>query len=92
MSDELIPKIFEKLEKISEDMGDLKVTSAKQQISLDEHIKRSNMLEDLVNHLDENKIQPIEKDLNQIKGIYKFIVFLSVLATIALTLVEFFKH
>lgn len=92
MSDDLLNKIFIKVEKISEDVGELKVTSAKQQVSLDLHVKRSNMLEDLVTHIDESKVQPLQAEMSQIKGIYKFIAFLSVLATIALSFIEYFKH
>lgn len=89
--DKILSKIFDKIDKISDDIGELKVTSAKQQVSLDVHIKRSDSLEKIVQHLDEQKIAPLENEMNQIKGIYKFVMFLSLIATIALVFVEFFK-
>ena len=77
MSDELLKLIHEDVKDIKKDISDLKVTSGKQQVSLDEHMKRSDSLEELVQHLDENRIQPIEKELAGLKGarkgIYKFV-------------------
>jgi len=91
MSDDILKLIHEDVKDIKKDIGELKVTSGKQQVSLDVHIRRSDSLEELVNHLDEQKIQPLQDSVSQIKGIYKFVMFLSLLATIALVFVEFFK-
>jgi len=77
MSDnDILKLIHEDVKDIKKDVGELKITSGKQQISLDIHVKRSNMLEQIVNHLDEEKIQPMQADINQIRGVYKFIGFL----------------
>lgn len=76
MSDELLKIIHNDVKDIKKDISDLKVTSGKQQVSLEEHMKRSDALEDLVNHLDEAKIEPMQADINQIRGIYKFLGFL----------------
>lgn len=91
MSDELIPKIFEKVEKIADDVGSLKVTSAVHEETLRIHVKRSTMVEELYNTMKKEDIEPLKADMAQIKGIYKFVIFLSVLATIALVFVEYFK-
>lgn len=91
MSDDLIPRIFEKVEKISDDVVDIKIIAAKHDENLKEHMRRTSALENMYQHLDESRIQPLETSINKIKGIYGFIVFLSLLATIALVFVEYFK-
>lgn len=92
MSDDLIKIIHEYVKEIKKDISEIKVIAGKQQVGLDLHIKRSDLLEELVQHLDEQKIQPLQDSVSQIKGIYKFVMFLSLLATIALVFVEYFKH
>jgi hypothetical protein len=76
MSDELLSLIHSDVKEIKKDISELKVTSGKQQVSLDEHMKRSDNLEALISHLDENKIEPMQADINQIRGVYKFLGFL----------------
>ena len=92
MSDEILNQIHTKVEKISEDVSDIKIIAAKHDENLKEHMRRTSALENLYDHLDTDKIGPLQADMNQLKGIYKFVIFLSVLATIALTIVEWIKH
>lgn len=73
MSDDLIPKIFEKVEKISEDVVQIKIIAAKHDENLREHMRRTETLEDLYAHLDEDKIAPLQEHVSMMKGIYKFI-------------------
>lgn len=75
MSDEILKSIHEKVDKIADDMVDIKITQAKQQVSLDEHIKRSNMLEELFLDMKEKDIEPIQENINQLRGAYKLVVF-----------------
>jgi glycerol dehydrogenase-like iron-containing ADH family enzyme len=56
-------KIDAKLEKIVEHIGSIDVTLAKQSVLLDEHIKRSNMLEE--------KLAPVEKHVTIVNTILK---------------------
>lgn len=91
MSDDLLKLIHSDVKDIKKDISDLKVTSGKQQVSLEEHMKRSDALQELIQHIDESKVIPLEKDMNQIKGIYKFLAALATLATILLTIIEYFK-
>ena len=81
MSDELLQLIHDDVKDIKKDISDLKVTSGKQQVSLEEHMKRSDALQELIQHLDESKIQPMQADINQIRGIYKFLGFLIALGS-----------
>lgn len=72
MADELFKNISDKLDKISDDMTDIKVTIAKQQVSLDDHIKRTNMLEESVEFL-YDEIKPIKLHVSQVSAILKFL-------------------
>jgi archaellum component FlaC len=67
-------RIDDKLDKVMEHITSIDVTLAKQHVSLEEHIKRTNMLED--------KLEPIEKHVNMVNGAIKFIILLSALAAI----------
>lgn len=88
MSDEILGKILDKVEKISDDIGELKITAVKHDINLEAHMEQSITLKKLYDHLDENRIQPIEKELAELKGarkgVYKFMgLLISLAATIA---------
>lgn len=91
MSDEILITIHEDIKEIKKDVSEIKINQAVMQLDVKHHIKRSDMLEDLIQHLDETKITPLQAEMNQIKGIYKFVMFLSLIATIVLVFVEFFK-
>lgn len=92
MSDDVLSKILDKVDKISEDMSEMKVTSAKQQISLDTHIRRSDMLERLVSHLDEDKIAPLQEDMHMMKGAYKLLGASALIITIVLGIMKLLGH
>lgn len=76
MSEDILNKIYNKVEKISEDVGELKVTSAIHEETLKLHIKRSDNLETLVNHFKEEDIKPLQKDMSQIQGAAKIVTVL----------------
>lgn len=67
-------RIEDKIDKISDDISDVKVTLVRNTISLEEHVKRTNMLE--------AKVDPIEKDIYMAKGAIAFIGLLAIVATI----------
>ncbi len=72
--DELTSKAVRKdIEQIKKTLTSMDKTLALQQQSLDLHIKRSDMLE--------QKLVPIEKHVEQVRGISKFVAFLVVLAS-----------
>lgn len=69
------------LEKISEDIVDIKVTLAKQETllskqekSLDEHVKRTNLLED--------KVEILRDEVTKSKGIKEFILFIAKISSL----------
>jgi len=76
-------RILNKLDAIEAHMSSIDITLAKQEVSLSEHMKRSDALEELVATVQEKEIEPLKTSLNQLKGAYKFIIFISVLAGIA---------
>jgi hypothetical protein len=63
-----------KLDKISTDISDMKATMSKQQVSLDYHIRRTDLLEE--------KIKPIEIHMNELRGIVKLLKLIGIFATI----------
>lgn len=65
-------KRFEdKLDKISENIASIDVTLAKQSVILDEHVKRSNLLE--------AKLLPVEKHVAMVQGALKLLGVISII-------------
>lgn len=58
-------RLEDKLDKISDKIGNIDVTLARQEVSLSEHIRRTNLLEE--------KLKPIEKHVAVINGGLKFV-------------------
>lgn len=71
-----------KLDKISEDISEIKVTLAAQHVTLVEHARRSTALE--------AQIEPLKAQSNEIKGAATFIKIMGTLATIVEVLHIFF--
>lgn len=57
-----LEKIDQKLEKISDRLGNIDVTLAKQELSLEEHIKRTAQNEHAIEHLKQTLV-PINKHI-----------------------------
>lgn len=58
-------KVFSKLDDMSKDIVELKITSAKQEVNVAEHIRRTNLLETVV--------MLLQTKMNYIEGACKFI-------------------
>lgn len=58
-------RVEDKLDKVADDISHINVTIAKQEVSLKEHIRRTDILED--------KIVPIEKHMIMFNGVLKFV-------------------
>lgn len=67
--------IDKKLDKIQEDVSEIKTHLAVYNSLLDVHIKRTDILEE--------KIEPLEKHVNMIKGAIALITILATIAAIA---------
>lgn len=67
-------RLEDKIDKISDDISEVKVTLARNTVSLEEHVRRTNILED--------KVEPMRKDIDMAKGAIAFIGLLATIATI----------
>lgn len=73
-TEDRLMRIEEKVDQVSEKIGEINSTLSAQHVSLKEHIRRTNILE--------KKIEPIEKHVNMVSGIVKLIMIVSALAAI----------
>jgi chromosome segregation ATPase len=64
----------QKLDKIVENISQINITLGKQSVILDEHVKRTNLLE--------KKVEPIEKHVHMIQGALKLFGMLAIFLTI----------
>ena len=85
----LFTKIIEKLDTQSEDISVIKVDVAKNTVSLDEHIKRTNLLEESMNGIRE-EMKPVQRHVDAVNTILKLIGFLAVIAGAITGLISFF--
>jgi len=102
MSDELIKIIHSDVQEIKKtvveiraDISEIKTEQAVMKLDVKHHVHRSDLLEDLVAHLDESRIQPIEKELAEIKGARKSASWIiGTIITLAATIAAFLllKH
>ena len=65
MKDDL-PRLESKIDKVVTEISEINVTLAKQAVSLEEHIRRTNLLE--------RKLEPVEKHVAMVNGIVKFVM------------------
>ena len=71
-------RIYEVLDKISEDISDLKVTTAKQEENIKEHIRRTEIAEENLEMI-RDEIQPLKEHVIAINGVLKVIGIISVI-------------
>lgn len=57
-------RVLDKLDEMDKRIDSIDITLAKQHLSLEEHIKRSNMLE--------AKLEPVEKHVQSVNAVLKF--------------------
>lgn len=82
-------RIYEVLDKISEDVSDLKVTSAKQEENLKEHIRRTEIAEENLD-LIRKEIEPLKEHVIVINGVLKIIGAISVIVGSTVGIVRIF--
>jgi len=79
------------LDKLHEELSDIKNNTTKNTISLEHHIKRTDDLQDLVTTLEKgvcDKVDKLEKDSIRVKMIWKVILGISTLSGLVLTFVK----
>lgn len=82
MSDELLKKISDQQDKLIENVNEIKIIQARQEVILKEHIRRTELLEEAQNNTNE-ELEPIKSDILQLRGALKLFGLLSVLVAIA---------
>lgn len=87
MSDDLLEKIYHKVEKLSDDMSDMKVVAGKQESNLVEHMRRSDLLEENIEILRES-IVPVQKHVDMVSGALKLIGFVGIAAGVVKLVLE----
>lgn len=71
-------RLFEILDKISEDISELKIITAKQEENLKEHIRRTELAEENLQLL-RQEMQPLKEHVVAINGVLKVIGVISVI-------------
>jgi len=74
ITDDLIMTIAERVNEVRKDVQDVKVTMARNTSSLEEHMRRTEILE--------RQIEPLRSHVTMVNGILKFIGFLAVIGGI----------
>ena len=82
--DDRLERIENKLDKVVGDIGEIKETTAKQQVSLDYHIKRTDMLEE--------KLEPVEAHVHMISSVFKIIGGIAVVAGIVSVIIQILSY
>lgn len=91
MSDkDLMEKIYEKQEKMSEDMGEVKITLAKQEENIRTHIRRTELAEMNIENL-RKEIEPVKSHVKMLQGVLKFIGLAGVAATMLSAVIQLLR-
>lgn len=89
MSDDIWNKIEAKLDKISEDVIDIKLVQVRHDENLKEHMHRSELLEERTDIIFA-ELEPIKAHISQTDGALKFMGILGTVTTIVLGILRFF--
>lgn len=81
MEDDILKKIESKIDKIADDLVEIKIVQVKEQVSLDEHIRRTELLEYAQEEIFE-ELKPIKMHIGQVNGAFKVIGLLASLASV----------
>lgn len=73
-------EIKKEIKEIQRSLNNIDVTLAKQHVSLEEHIRRTNLLE--------QKLEPIDTHVKMVNGAFKFIGILSLIVGIVVSLIK----
>ncbi len=73
-NNERFSRMEDKLDQVVEKISSIDTTLAKQEVSLSDHIRRTQILEE--------KLEPVERHVSMVNGIVKFLMLLSGVATI----------
>lgn len=69
MSDNRDDRIYKILDKMDQRLDNVDVTLAKQSVVLEEHVKRTNLLESKIADLEADELKPIKKHVDRVNAI-----------------------
>jgi hypothetical protein len=84
-----VERLLNKLDSIDGRLSAIDVTLAKQEVNLQEHMRRTELLETEVSDV-RVAMEPVQDHVKIVNGILKFIGFLAVLAGLLTALAKFF--
>lgn len=87
---EQLDKIEEKLDKVEDKLSSIDVTIAKQEVNLAEHMRRTELNELAVEKIRETLV-PINRHVNMLEGVFKFVGILSIVLGIITSLLKIFS-
>lgn len=90
-NDEFIKRMLDKQDKITDDMGDIKITLSKQEENLRLHVYRTDLAEQNIELL-RKQIIPIETHVHYIQGITKLVGGLAILAGLIVSLFKILQQ
>lgn len=70
-SNERFDRVEEKLDQVITRISSIDVTLAKQHVSLEEHIRRTALLE--------KQMEPVQRHVNMVSGAFKLVGFISII-------------
>lgn len=82
--DDRLERIENKLDKVVDEISEIKETTAKQQVSLDYHIKRTDLLEE--------KLEPVEAHVQLVSSLFKIIGGIAVIAGIVSVIFQILSY
>lgn len=83
-------KLENKVDKLDERLDGISIVLERNTASLEEHMKRSDMLETYVKKIEENELRPVKLHVNQVTWAIKGILwFCATVGSILVTLHEF---
>ena len=88
---EKVEKLDSKIDTISSDIVEIKITSARHDENLKLHMKRSDLAEEGINLL-KDELVPIKKHVNYVDGIVKFLAVMSTALGVILGFLRLFKR
>lgn len=71
---DLLNRVITQIDKLDDKLESVDKTLIKQEENLREHMRRTEILEEQHTRL-ESELQPIEKHVNQVRGVFKFLSF-----------------
>lgn len=80
-------KLEEKLDKIDGRLSSIDITLAKQEVNLQEHMRRTQLNEQAIEKITENLI-PINKHVTMLEGVLKFFGVLAVLGSVLTSIIK----